>query len=70
MLIEIKLNEILKAKRYSIKEVSQATGVTANTISLICNKKNNGISYKVLDKLCSFLDCQPGDIIQYKRDIA
>ena len=70
MLIEIKLKELLKEKRYQISEVAEATGITANTISLICNKKNNGISYKVLDKLCDFLNCEPGDIIQYKRDIA
>ena len=68
MLIEVNLKDILKEKRYTITEVAEATGITANTISLICNKKNNGISYKVLDKLCDFLQCEPGDILKYHRE--
>lgn len=68
MLIKVKLNEVLKKKRYSQQEVSDATGIHTNTLSLICTGKTHGISFQVLEKLCSFLNCKIQDIIEYQKD--
>lgn len=68
MLIQIKLRELLKRERYSIKAVSDATGIHVNTLSVICNHKTNSISFPVLEKLCNFLKCGINDIIEYKKD--
>lgn len=65
-MIKIKLKEILKDNKYSIKQVSEATGLSRSAISDILNEKTTSISFYSLDKLCSFLRCNVSKIIEYK----
>lgn len=69
MLIEVKLENLLKEKRYTKLAVAESTGLHINTISKICNNKTHGIKFEVLEKLCNFLDCKIEDIIEYKKDL-
>lgn len=45
--------------------LSEATGIRPPTISAICNNSIREIPVSVLDKICTVLECQPGDIIEH-----
>lgn len=47
------------------KELADLTGISQNTIGKIIRNENKRIDYDSLDALCSALDCQPGDLLEY-----
>ena len=50
------------------KELAEAIGITEQNLSLLKNGKVKGIRLDTLEKICAFLDCQPGDILEYVAD--
>lgn len=60
--------DIMLAKRkMSVTELSERVGITMANISLIKNGKAKALKISTLTKLCEALDCQPGDILEYKK---
>ena len=50
------------------KELAEKTGIRLPTISALCTGAAKHIPVNVLDKLCTTLDCQPGDLVEYLKD--
>ncbi|WP_391116018.1 helix-turn-helix domain-containing protein [Psychrobacillus sp. L3] len=67
-MIIIKLKETMKEKNFNITELAEATGMHRNGISKILNEKNNGIEFDTLNKLCTVLECDVSDIVQFTKD--
>jgi DNA-binding Xre family transcriptional regulator len=65
MLIKVKLKELLEDKRIGVLEFAESSGLAINTVSLICNNKNDGISFKTLDKICNTLNCKIEDVLEH-----
>ena len=63
-----KLSRILGDKRLTYKDVHEATGISVSTISYLRRDMRGRISFETLDKLCKYLDCQPGDLLIYEPD--
>jgi len=63
-MIKCYLSKILGEKRITIKEVHEKTGLSRNTISNIYNEKAKMIDLDTLEKLCRFLNCQIGDLLE------
>ncbi len=59
------LSRLMGEKRLTIKEVHEETGLSRNTISSIYNEKAKMIDLDTLEKLCAFLNCQVGDLLEY-----
>ena len=60
--------DIMLAKRkMSVTELAERVGITMANISLIKNGKVKALKISTLTKLCEALDCQPGDILEYKN---
>ena len=63
-MIKCHLSKMLGEKRITIKEVHEKTGLSRNTISNIYNEKAKMVDFDTLEKLCRFLNCQIGDLLE------
>jgi putative transcriptional regulator len=67
MNIEINLDVVMAKRKMRLKTLAQEVGITEQNLSILKNNKAKAIRFSTLDKLCEVLECQPGDIIEYKR---
>lgn len=68
MAIIVNLDVMLAKRKMSVTELSQAVGITLPNISILKNGKAKAIRLETLDKICQVLDCQPGDLLEYRRE--
>ena len=69
MTINVKLDEMLARRKKRSKELAEFVGITEQNISLIKTGRVKGIRFNTLEKMCEFLECQPGDILEFNPDI-
>ena len=55
-------------RKMSLKELSERVGVANVNLSKLKTGKVNAIRFSTWEAICDVLDCQPGDILEYKRD--
>lgn len=67
-MIIINVDVMLARRKMSVTELTQRVGMTMANISLIKNGKVKAFRLDTLDKICEALDCQPGDILEYKKE--
>jgi putative transcriptional regulator len=67
-LIVTNLDVMLAKRKMSVTELSEKVGITMANISILKNGKAKAIRYETLDKICEALQCQPGDILEYRED--
>lgn len=65
MVIRCNLSKIMGESRFKIEDIHRGTGLSRTTISKLYHNKMERIDYETLSKLCSFLECQVGDILEY-----
>lgn len=65
MAITCRLSAILGERRLKMIDVARGTGLAKNTVLALYHDRVKRVDYAVLDKLCSFLNCQPGDLLVY-----
>lgn len=66
-MIIINIDVMLAKRKMSVTELSEKVGITMANISILKNGKAKAIKLETLDKICKALDCQPGDILEYKN---
>ena len=60
--------DIMLAKRkMSVTELSERVGITIKNMSILKNGKAKALKISTLAKLCEALECQPGDLLEYKK---
>jgi len=67
MTIIMNLDVMLAMRKVKSKELAEFVGITEQNLSLIKTGKVKGFRLSTLDSICNFLDCQPGDILKYKK---
>lgn len=60
------IDVMLAKRKMSVTELSQRVGITMANISILKNGKAKAIKVSTLAKLCEVLDCQPGDLLEYR----
>ena len=68
MSIIINIDVMLAKRKMSVTELSNRVGITMANISVLKNGKAKAIKIDTLDKICKALDCQPGDILEWRND--
>ena len=68
MKIVVNLDVMLAKRKMSVTELSEKVGITMANMSLLKNGKVKGIKFSTLEKICEVLDCQPGDLFEYRKD--
>lgn len=68
-LVELTAEKAFQERRViSMSEIAQATGVHRATLSKIANQPGVNIGTDIIDKLCRYFGCQPGDLLMYVED--
>ncbi len=67
MPILINLDVMLARRKMSVTELAEKVGITMANISILKNGKAKAIRFPTLDAICKALNCQPGDILEYKN---
>ena len=68
MAIRIRLDELLMARRMSLAELADRTGVTEANLSVLKSGEARAIRFSTLDALCRELGCGPGELLVYEAD--
>jgi putative transcriptional regulator len=69
MPIIVNLDVMLARRKMRSKELSELVGITEQNISLLKSGKVRGVRFETMEKICEILDCQPGDILEYRKEI-
>ena len=64
-MIKFKLKVLLAMNDMNQKELAEKTGIRAPTISAICTNSIKEMPVGVLDKICTVLNCQPGELMEF-----
>ena len=66
-MIIINIDVMLAKKKMSVGELAEKVGFTMANVSLLKNGKIKAFKISTLNKLCQILDCQPGDLLEYRE---
>jgi len=66
--IIINIDVMLAKRKMSVTELSEKVGITMANISILKNGKAKAIRLSTLESICKALDCQHGDILEYRSD--
>ena len=67
MAIIINIDVMLAKRKMSVTELAEKVGITMANISILKNSKAKAIRFSTLEAICKTLECQPGDILEYKE---
>lgn len=67
-MIIINIDVMLAKRKMSVTELSERVGITMANISILKNGKAKAIKLDTLNKICGALNCQPGDILEYRPE--
>ncbi len=68
MPIVVNLDVVLAKRKMRSKELAARVGITEQNISLLKSGRVRGVRFETLEKICEALDCQPGELLEWKPD--
>lgn len=68
MAIIVNLDVVLAQRKMSLTELSRKVGITMANLSILKKGKAKAIRFSTLESICETLDCQPGEILEYRND--
>ena len=68
MAIIINIDVMLAKRKMSLTILTEKVGITMANLSILKNGKAKAIRFSTLEAICKALDCQPGDILEYRND--
>ena len=68
MSIIVNVDVMMARRKMSSQELAERIGITQANLSILKTGKAKAIRFSTLEAICKALDCQPGDILEYKED--
>lgn len=68
MAIIVNLDVMLARRKMSLTELSDRVGITMSNLSILKTGKAKAIRFETLESICEVLECQPGDILEFRTD--
>ena len=68
MPIVVNVDVMMAKRKMSLTELSEKVGITMANLSILKTGKAKAVRFETLDALCKALDCQPGDLLEYRPD--
>ncbi len=65
MSIVVRLDVMLAKRKVKSKDLADSVGITEANLSLLKSGKVKGVRFSTLEAICRYLDCQPGDLLEY-----
>ncbi|NLR79551.1 MULTISPECIES: helix-turn-helix domain-containing protein [Chitinophaga] len=69
MPIIVNVDVMLAKRKMQSKELAEKLGITPANLSILKTGKAKGIRFDTLEAICNILDCQPGDILEYREEV-
>ena len=66
MAIIINLDVMMAKRKISLSDLAERVGITNANLSILKNNKAKAVRFSTLEALCRELECQPGDLLEYK----
>lgn len=66
--IKVKLDLVLARRNMTLTQLSERIGVTLANLSILKTGKGRAMRFSTLEAICHELNCQPGDILEYKEE--
>ena len=70
MPIEVNLDVVLAMRKMKSKDLAARIDISEQNLSLLKSGKVKGVRFATLEKICEVLECQPGDLLVYKKEAA
>jgi putative transcriptional regulator len=67
-MIVFNIDVMLARRKMSLTELSERVGITMANLSILKTGKAKAVRVETLNNLCHALDCQPGDLLEYRPD--
>ena len=64
----VNIDVMLARRKMSVTELAERVGITMANLSILKNGKARAIRFSTMEGICQALDCQPGDILEYRAD--
>lgn len=68
MAIVVNLDIMLAKRKVRSKELAEVIGITEQNLSILKTGKAKAIRFSTLEAICKYLDCQPGDILEFSKE--
>ena len=68
MSIVVNLDIMLAKRKVRSKELAEAVGITEQNLSILKTGKAKAIRFSTLEAICKYLECQPGDILEFSKE--
>lgn len=68
MPIVVNLDVVLAKRKMRLNTVAEQVGITIQNLSILKTGKAKAVRFSTLEKLCEILDCQPGDLLEYRPE--
>lgn len=68
MAIIVNLDVMMAKRKMSLNELSEKVDITLSNLSILKTGKAKAIRFSTLDSICKVLDCQPGDILEFRDE--
>jgi putative transcriptional regulator len=68
MPIVVNLDVMLARRKMRSKELAERIGITEQNVSLLKSGKVKGVRFDTLEKICAALDCQPGELLEFRPE--
>lgn len=66
--IVVNLDVMMAKRKIGAGELAERIGITPANLSILKNQKAKAIRFSTLEEICRVLDCQPGDILEYRKE--
>lgn len=68
MSIIVNLDVMLARRKMKLNDLAEAVGITPQNLSILKTGKAKAVRFSTLEAICKHLDCQPGDILEFKQE--
>ena len=68
MPIIVNLDLVMAKRKMSLTELSEKVGITMANLSILKQGHARAVRFTTLEKICEVLDCQPGDLLEFKKE--
>ncbi len=69
MAIIVRLDVVLAHRKMKLKDLAEKTGISVANLSILKTDKARAIRFSTLEAICAALECTPGDLLEYARDL-
>ena len=67
MPIIVNLDVMMAVRKISSQELAESVGITTANLSILKTGKAKAVRFSTLERICEKLDCQPGDILEFRK---